>query len=118
MRLTHGQARQLRLMHASTCNYSDEALRRFFNYTDRGLSLDDLKFYTTDALAVEVASLLLKFKWLGMRDSIWTLGFQEGTLLPQDFALDYESNDFEEAKRVDTVLQGFERSVWQRIRGC
>lgn len=126
MNLAKGHLKQLSLMKVHPGEFSDEAIQRFLAFTDRGENIfficqgTPLKgyFYPPQGLNLELAELYERFQWLGMREKEWAAGFKEGTLTPWDFVLDYNSNDFETAKRIDTKVYGFERKAWTYLRGC
>lgn len=121
MKLTRGQANTLYHMHTDPKDFSDEALREFFAYTDRGDRSCFTQYEGTPMVgyfldrSLETAELYSRFQWCGMRDQAWTVQFNEGTLFPWDFADCEWREDFEAARRIDTVRCGYERAIWKEL---
>lgn len=88
--------------------FTDEALRSFFAFTDRGIK--------PSQETSEYNELLARFKSIGITEAGWLAGFRDGTLSPLDF---YDEPDvfFEAARKIDRHLQGGERTIWRIMEG-
>lgn len=111
MKLSKGQQATLDLMGISSSDYSDEDLKLFFAFTDRGEG-------DIDNLCVgrpNLAELIVLFKSLSLVYNMWKEDLKIGLLTPQDFYYESEAT-FKRAKRADLDAWGYERKVWSILK--
>ena len=99
-------------MHVEPNQYAPEVLADFWSFVDQGKALPR-------PMTLADSELFWAFHWLGLREKEWLKGFQEGLLLPQDFKFCDWQEDFETARRIDTLANGgYERTIWRLLQGC
>ena len=115
LKLTKGQMRTMQMMGLRPEDFPDEALKAFFDFTDKGIKSAGWEGCTIVTMPGRAGDLLGRFMACCNGREIYRDGFKEGWQFPQDF-FDAPDSMFEQAALADIDVCGFERSIWQGMR--
>ena len=117
-RLTTRQRKALEKMGLRAGDFSNEALLTFFNYTDKGILPEELRWLGKAKivdLPGRAGDIFARFIVCSKGRQLYRRSFEEGWQFPGEF-FDEPDAIFKQTALADYDVAGFERAIWGGMR--